>query len=100
MPQVTIKYVDSTSLTMEEIVRLAETNYGKRATVEITADSSLPYDQIYWGIQQVITKEQLSLLFDKTCNYNKDIQKLRLSIIDKLEEIVDQVIVDNEAKVM
>lgn len=100
MPQVNIKYVDSTCLTMEEIVRQAENNYGDKVTVEVSADSSLPHDQIYWGIQQIITREQVSILFDKSCNYNIELQKLRDSVLVKINEILDQVIIDNETKVM
>jgi hypothetical protein len=50
-------------------------------------------------LQQLITHEQLSLLYDKDTVYQKDIKKLRESVLYKVTEIIDQVIIDNESKV-
>lgn len=99
MPKVTVQYEDTTSLTIEEIVKQAEANYGKLTTVEVTSSSQLPHDQLYWAIQQIITRQQISLLFDRTGSYNNDIKKLKLEVVKDITEIVDQVILDNEAKV-
>ena len=99
MPRVTIRYDDSNSLTIEEIVRQAQSNYGQLAEVEVTSSSQLPHDQIYWAIQQIITREQISILFDKTCSYNKSIEQLKSKTLRDITEILDQVIIDNEAKV-
>lgn len=96
--QVSITYHDDQSLTMEEVVAQAVHNYGRLAEVKVMPDSTLPHDLIHFGIQQVITHEQLSLLFDKGCNYQKDIKKLRAEVLYKITEIVDQVIIENEAK--
>lgn len=96
--QVTITYHDDTSLTVEEVVSQAVHNYGKLAEVKIMPDSTLPHDLIHFGIQQIITHEQLSMLFDKSACYEKDIKKLRSEVIYKITEIVDQVIIENEAK--
>jgi hypothetical protein len=41
----------------------------------------------------------LSLLYDSGATYQQDIKKLRDQIMYKVTEIVDQVIIDNEAKV-
>jgi hypothetical protein len=59
----------------------------------------MAYDHIYFGLQQLVTHEQLSLLFDKGSSYQQDIKKLRENIVYKVTEIIDQVIVDNESKV-
>lgn len=99
MPNVTINYQDDTSLTIEEIVKQAEINYGKLAVVEVTSSSQLPHDQIYWALQQIITKDQISLIFDKSCNYQKSLQTLKEKTIKDIIEILDQVILDNETKV-
>lgn len=99
MPKVTIHYDDNTSLTIEEIVKQAEANYGKLTSVEVTSSSQLPHDQIYWAIQQIITRDQVSFIFDKSCVYNKEIQNLKESTLKDISEILDQVIIDNEAKV-
>lgn len=97
--QVTITYTDNKSFTKEEIVRNALHLHGKSADVKIMPESSNAHDLIYFGIQQMITHEQLSLIYDSNGTYQKDLQKLRAEVLYKLQEIVDTVIVDNEAKV-
>ena len=97
--KVTITYHDNDSFTMEEVVKQAIHNYGKAANVEVTPESSMAYDQIYFGLQQLITHEQLSLLYDKGSAYQQDIKKLREQVLYKVTEIIDQVIIDNESKV-
>lgn len=97
--QVTITYTDNQSFTKEEIVRNAVHNYGKTVDVKVMPESSNAHDLIYFGIQQMITHEQLSLIYDSNGTYQKDLQKLRSEVLYKLQEIVDTVLVDNEAKV-
>lgn len=97
--KVTITYHDTESFTVEEVVKQAIHNYGRQAQVEIMPESTMAYDHIYFGLQQLITHEQLSMLFDKGASYQHDIKKLRDRIIYKITEIIDQVIVDNESKV-
>jgi len=97
--KVTITYHDNDSFTVEEVVKQATYNYGKTVQVEIMPESIMAYDHIYFGLQQLITHEQLSLLFDKDTAYQKDIKKLRESVLYKVTEIIDQVIIDNESKV-
>lgn len=98
--QVTITYTDNQSFTKEEIVRNAQHLHGKTTSVTVMPESSNAHDLIYFGIQQMITHDQLSLIYDKTGNYQKDLKKLRAEVLYKLEELVDSVIVDNEAKVV
>ena len=97
--KVTITYHDNESFTVEEVVKQAVHNYGKMAKVEVMPESTMAYDHIYFGLQQLVTHEQLSLLFDKGSNYQQDIKKLRDQVLYKVTEIIDQLIVDNEAKV-
>ena len=97
--QVTITYTDSAALTKEEIVRHATHHFGKMAQVTVMPDSNNAHDLIYFGIQQVITHEQLSLLFDRNSSYQQDIARLRKDTLQKLAELLDSVIIDNEAKV-
>lgn len=99
MPNVTIQYQDDTSLTVEEIVNQAVSNYGNRAVVEITASSQLPHDQIYWALQQIVTKEQISAMFDKVGSYQVSLHIIKQKTLKDIVEILDQVILDNEAKV-
>ncbi len=97
--QVTLKYYDNDSLTVEEVVQQAQNNYGKNVKVEIMPDSTIAYDLIYFGLQQLITHEQLSLFYSNSDSYQSDVQKLRSEVLYKVQEIIDQVIMDNESKV-
>lgn len=97
--KVIITYNDGDSFTVEEVVKQAVHNYGKSATINIMPDSTKPHDLIYFGLQQIITHEQLSILYDDNPNYHSSIQKLRNNVLYKVQEIIDQVIIDNEAKV-
>jgi hypothetical protein len=97
--KVKIEYVDNESLTVEEVVAQIHSTYGKNVKIEMSPESSMAYDHAYFALQQLITKEQLSLLYDKGANYQAGLKKLRLDIIYKIEEIIDQVIIDNESKV-
>jgi hypothetical protein len=97
--KVTITYHDSESFTVEEVVKQAVHNYGRLAQVDVMPESTMAYDHIYFGLQQLVTHEQLSLLYDRGSNYQQDIKRLRDQIIYKITEIVDQVIIDNESKV-
>lgn len=97
--KVTITYHDNESFTVEEVVKQAVQNYGRMAKVEVMPESTMAYDHIYFGLQQLVTHEQLSLLFDKGSSYQQDIKKLRDQVLYKVTEIIDQLIVDNESKV-
>ena len=97
--EVTIKYNDEHSLTVEEVVRQATHNYGKHIEVSIMPLSTKAYDLIYFGLQQIITHKQLSMLYEDKHLYQKNIQTLRNETLFKIQEILDQVIIDNEAKV-
>jgi hypothetical protein len=97
--QVTITYSDHQSLSKEEVVRNALHHYGRGAQVQIYPDSTNAHDFIYFGIQQILTHQQISLIYDSGASYQQDLKKLRAETLYKLEEILDSVIVDNEAKI-
>jgi hypothetical protein len=97
--KVNIEYYDNESLTVEEVVKQAVHNYGKNVKVEIMPESTIAYDLIYFGLQQLITHEQLSMLFSNNDAYQHDLKRLRSDVIYKVQEIIDQVIIDNEGKV-
>jgi hypothetical protein len=46
-----------------------------------------------------MTHEQLGLIYNSGDSYQQDLKRLRSDILYKLEEIVDQVIIDTESKV-
>lgn len=97
--KITLSYYDTDSFTVEEVVKQAVHNYGKAVRVDITPESNKPHDLIYFGLQQIITHQQLGLLFDDKLGYQASIQKLRNETLFKIQEILDQVIIDNESKV-
>ena len=97
--KVTITYHDNDSFTMEEVVKQAVKNYGRTAQIDVMPESTMAYDHIYFGLQQLITHEQLSMLFDRDSSYQNDIKRLREQVLYNVTEIIDQVIIDNEAKV-
>jgi len=97
--KVTITYHDTESFTVEEVVKQAIHNYGKQAVVEVMPESTMAYDHIYFGLQQLLTHEQLSILFDKGSDYQSELKKLRDRVVYKITEIIDQVLVDNESRV-
>lgn len=97
--KINIGYYDSEALTVEEVVRFAQETYGPAATVNVTADSSAPHDTIYFALQQIITNRQLQLLFDNKDTYQTDIKILRAETLNKLAELLDSVIIDNESRV-
>ncbi len=97
--EVTIKFTDDQSLTVEEIVSQAVHNYGKAVDVTVQPDSKMPHDWIYFALQKIITHQQLGYLYDDKHTYHKNIQKLRSETLYKVTEILDQVLIDNEAKV-
>lgn len=97
--KVKIEYYDSDAFTVEEVVKHAVQTFGKSAQVEVQADSAAPHDNIYFALQQIVTYRQLALLFDSKDTYQTDIKALRAETLFKLTEILDSVIIDNEARV-
>lgn len=97
--KVKITYHDTQSFTIDEVIRQAKHNYGNHVTIEAYPESNSAIDILYFAIQQMITHEQLSLIFDNSNSYQVDIKKLRSEILFKIEEVLDEVIIDNETKV-
>lgn len=97
--KVQLTFYDNDSLSVEEVVRHAANNYGKNVKVDVGPESSMAYDHIYFGLQQLLTHEQLSAFFKNDGCYDQEVLKLRSGVLSKLEEIVNQVIIDNEARI-
>ncbi len=95
---VNLSYHDNESFTVEEVVTQAKRNYGKNVQVTVTPESSKPLDILYFALQSIITQDQLSLFFDNKDTYSKELQKLRADIMYRVQESLDSVIMDNEAK--
>lgn len=97
--KVKITYYDTDSLTVEEVLATAKQNYGEFVEVEVFPESNDPRDIIYFGLQQLITFEQLSLLFDNTPLYDTKLKDTKDKILSQLAETLDQVVKDNEVRV-
>lgn len=97
--KVKLTYIDNDAFTVEEVVKQATDNYGKLVQVEVMPESTIAYDYIYFGLQQLVTHQQLSMLFDRGSNYQQEVKRLRNETLYKVTEIIDQLIVDNEARV-
>lgn len=97
--QVTIEYTDETAFVSAEAEQNAKHLFGEHARVTVKPDSNDPEDIIYFGIQQLITSDQLSLLFDRDKVYNKEVVGLRAGAISKITTLLDQVLIDNESRV-
>ncbi len=97
--QVIVKYHDTDSFLIEEVIKRAKNNYGTQAVVEIQPDSSTPIDYLYFAIQRLITGDHLTLLFDSGSLYKKDLEKLKAEIMYKVKEVVNDVIIENEARI-
>lgn len=97
--QVIVKYHDRDSFLIEEVIKQAKNNYGAQVSVEIQPDSNTPMDYLYFAIQRLITGDHITLLFDSGSMYKKDLEKLRAEIMYKVGEVVDDVILENEARI-
>lgn len=77
----------------------AKRNYGEHVQVEVTPTSSDPKDIIYFAIQQLVTYEQLSALFDAPHLYENELVVLRARIRELFDLELESVIKDNEKRV-
>lgn len=96
--KVKVEYVDHDSFTVEEVVKRVTDTFGKHVRVELGPESSIAYDHIYFGLQQLITHRQLSLYYDSGGSYEQDLKKLKAEVLGKVNELLDQVASDNENK--
>jgi hypothetical protein len=96
--KVSVTFHDNTSLSPDEVVSTLQKLHGKNASIVVSPDSTTPHDLILFGIQQIISTKQFSLIYDDSHNYQTNIKLLRSQTLHKLEELLDEVIIDNESK--
>ena len=96
--KVTITYYDEDSLTIEEVVLRAKNNYGEFIDIDVQPTSNKPNDILYFALQQMITHEQLSLLFDDKNLYSKKLANLKQETIIQVMQELSAVVRDNEIK--
>jgi len=97
--KVVVKYTDIDSLTPEEVIKRNTHLYGQGTEVKVYPSNDDPWELIYFAIQQLITQEQLEILYDSGALYDTKLNQLRKAMMVKLGEELNRVIMDNEQKV-
>jgi hypothetical protein len=92
------KFHDVDSFTSAEAIRRAKDVLGEFTDIKAYPSTNDPWDGIYFSLQQIITDEQLNILFDSGALYPSKLKELRSSILGRLEKELDEVIQDNEHK--
>lgn len=96
--KVNIEFYDNTAFTADEIVKQAKRLHGANASVKVSPDSTTPHDLILFALQQMITSTQLGYYYNEGALYPQKIKELRASTLYKLEELLNEVIMENESK--
>lgn len=99
MSKIIIEYFDTEALTVEEIVKNAKRVHGSTSTIKVLPDSMLPHDLIQFALWQMTAAEQTGIFFNEGALYPQKLKELRASIIYKLEELLDDVLLENEEKI-
>lgn len=97
--KVLIEYHDNDALTIEEIVKNNKRTHGNSAVTKVLPESTLPHDLIQFALWQMTAAEQTALFFNEGALYSKKLKELRASILYKMEEILDDVLLENEEKI-
>ena len=91
---------DNQAYTAEEIKAVTKQVYGNPAIVEVFPDGDTPEDYIYFGVQQKITPAHLDLFYDHNdAVYKERLTELKRGVLASIEQIINQVILDTEAKI-
>lgn len=96
--RITVEYFDAEALTVEEVVKNAKRAHGPSAIVKVVPESMLPHDLIQFAFWQMTGAEQTSLFFSEGALYPKKLKELRATILYKVEELLDDVLIENEKK--
>ena len=98
--KVKIEYVDSKSLTADEVTRMAKDIHGNDAVVKITSPNDTVESHLYHAIQKMITEEQVGLFFEFYPHlYEPKLEELKSKVLTKVQDVFYQVVKDNEEKV-
>lgn len=98
--QVELKFSDTNSFTIEEVIAQAKRNYGQGVSVKIMPESMRPTDLLEFAISNFITAEQVSYYFDDQFTYASKMKKLKADIMYRFSESIDSVIKENERKIL
>lgn len=97
--QATLTFNDTESFTAREIELNLKHLYGSTANVSVKPTGNSPESHIYFGLQELITGKQIDSFFEDGQHlYQTRLVALRRDALDKVEGILNQLIVDNENK--
>lgn len=99
MSKIIIEYHNSDALTVEELIKNAKRTHGTAASVKVLPDSMLPHDLIQFALWQITAAEQTAIFFNEGALYPKKLKELRANTLYKLEELLDDVLLENEGKI-
>jgi len=99
--KISVVFEDDAPFTAAEAEQMYHTAFGKKAVVEVLPRNNTPEAHIYFGIQNIIGLEQLEYYYEYYPHlYSNKMNELKKETLLKVSEILDQVIKDNESKVM
>lgn len=96
--KVELSYIDSTSLSPDDIRAQAKALFGDSARVTVLPDSDDVYAMLYFAVQEHVTMRQLHSYFDDGPLYQTKLVQLRKEFLDLVDEAFTSVIADNEEK--
>ena len=88
----------NTTANPEEVIALVRSVFGNSAHVEIGPTSNSAEDCIDFGIEKLITTDQLTAYFNGAARYEVDLPKVKGRVLKHLESRLDRVIEENEKK--
>jgi hypothetical protein len=97
--KVKLEYTDTDALTVEEIIKNNKRIHGNTCSIKVLPESMLPHDLIQFALWQMTGAEQTALFFNEKELYQKKLTELRASILYKLEELLDDVLLENEDRI-
>lgn len=99
--KVKIEIKDNSFYTAEEAIAANKRIFGDDAKVQAVPNSDSPEDHIHFGLANLITVDQLDIFFEFAPHgYPDKLEQLKAQTMKKVEKILDQVIKENEDRVM
>lgn len=99
--RVKVEFEDKSAFTAEEAEKAYKLSFGKDAQVEILPHNNTPEAHLYFALQSMITLDQLENFYEYFPHgYPDKLDVLKKQTLSKVSQILDQVIQDNESRIM
>lgn len=99
--RVKVEFEDKSAFTAEEAEKAYKLSFGKDAQVEILPHNNTQEAYLYFALQSMITMDQLEDFYEFFPHgYPDRIDALKERTLEKVSLILDQVIQDNESRIM